>query len=252
MPDRFDDFPPDDFGDGGFGGFGEPDDEAWDEHQWEHFLRHSDRRVNRYLDLLFNFAAENPTPEREDEAAYEAWRARLAAYLAKNRWREEDRDLAFLFLEGRTENDDDLAALAEDDDLYEDDIMGALDFRDLPVYRQAHALNQDVLAWANSLPGSLKDSTLVQFCACLSQTGANVAKGHGIGTEHDTIGGNIACAKRGLREANLALGLLQELRGEPYLGEERYRSLYERVYELRNALGVYVQDLRARFDLGID
>lgn len=252
MPDRFDDLPPDDPG-APLGDPFDPDEDAWDEHRWEVFLRESDRRINRYLDLLFNFAAENPTPDADNASDYPEWRAHLSRYLEQNGWLEEDRDLAFLFLEGRTETGEFERDFFEDDGL-EPESGGDFvpDFRSLPIYRQAHTLSRDVLNWANTLPGDLKDSTLVQFCACLSQTGANIAKGHGIGTEHDEIGGNIACAKRGLREANLALGLLQELRAEPYLDDAEYRPLYERVYELRNALGLYVQELRARFDLGID
>jgi hypothetical protein len=33
---------------------------------------------------------------------------------------------------------------------------------------------------------------------------------------------------------------------------ENYLSLYEKTYEVRNQVGIYIQELRDRFNLGID
>src|SRR5690606_20628579 len=126
------------------------------------------------------------------------------------------------------------------------------DLGTLPIYRQAFDLATEVLDWSHTLPGAMKDSTLVQLCSHLMQIPADVAKGHGIGYEQDMIGGNIACVKRALADANAALDLLAESRDAPYMEGRRYARFYEAVFELRNALGIYVQDLRDRFDLGID
>jgi hypothetical protein len=84
------------------------------------------------------------------------------------------------------------------------------------------------------------------------QVPAKVAEGHAIGYERDMLGGNIACVKRALAAANSALQRLYQLKHEPYMARDTYRALYEDTYELRNALGLYVQDLRDRFNLGID
>ena len=86
----------------------------------------------------------------------------------------------------------------------------------------------------------------------MAQAPAHLARGYGIGHERDTLGGNIACAKRGLADANAALALLARMKSAPYMNASTYRRLYEQAYEVRNAIALYVLDLRERFDLGID
>lgn len=214
------------------------DDEIWDEDRWEAFLRENDRRVDRFMDVLFGFLSDSPPPD--DPAERQAWEARLRAYLRRQGFAPDDDSLPF-------PPDGPPAGVEPDDDAPE---PGTL--RHLPVYQQAYRLATDVLDWANALPGHIKDSTLVHFCSHVTQIPANVAKGHGIGLERDMIGGNIACVKRALAAANAALALLFEMKHASYMAPERYRALYEQAYEVRNALGLYVQALRSRFDLGID
>lgn len=113
-------------------------------------------------------------------------------------------------------------------------------------------LGSDVLAWANTLPGYVKDSTLVQFCSYAMEIASNVAKGHDMGYEREMIGGNIACVKRALNAANASLEGLHEMRDAPYMSAQLYARLYEQTYEVRNGLALYVLDLRDRFNLGID
>ncbi len=137
--------------------------------------------------------------------------------------------------------------------LTDDEREDALDdFRRVPVYREAQALASRALRWSNRLPGSVKDSTLVQFCSHIVQIPSNLAKGHGIGYEMEMLGGNIACAKRSLASANAALDLLRELKSAHYMDRSVYKSFYEECFELRNQIGIYVQDLRGRFELGVD
>lgn len=233
------------------------DDEIWDEHRWEAFLRESDRHVDRTMDLVFAFMADHPPPERADAAARRAWEDDLRAYIKRRGWEAEDHVLAFL-LSADDEPDDDPDAVPELPAAFDapagDDAEDepARDVRTVPVYQQSLALTTRVLDWANVLPGEEKDSALVQFCSHATQIPANVAKGHGIGYEQDTIGGNIACVKRALSAANAALQGLAELRRAPYMDEGRYLAFYEQTFEVRNALGLYIQALRERFELGID
>ncbi len=139
------------------------------------------------------------------------------------------------------------------DDGDEDDDAPALDdLMALPVYQHAHELANRVLGWSDGIPGDQKDSTFVHFCANTLQIPANIARGHGLGTDRDRIGGYIACAKRALQCANAALELLPGLQAAPYMEAPAYASLYERIFELRNEVGLYVQELRRRFELGID
>ena len=226
------------------------DDEIWDEDRWEAFLRENDKRVDRFMDLLFTFLSDHPLPEEDDTAARSAWEESLRQFLDGQGFQPEDHAISFLF-EDDEPDDDEPEWYTLDADFFEDeeDLDG---FRDLPVYQRAFAFANDVLDWAHALPGDIKDSTLVQFCTYVTQIPANIAKGYGIGFERDMLGGNIACAKRGLKAANQALDLLLEMKHVPYLPADVYRRLYEQAFEVRNELGLYVQDLRRRFDLGID
>lgn len=231
------------------------DDEIWDEERWEAFLRESDRRTDRYMELMYGFLKRHPRPDARDADALAQWKATLRRFLRDKGWQREDIILPFLWLE-EEEPDDDWAgfeAPAGDglaDDAWTPDPVD--DILHVPVYGQASALATDVLDWAHGLAVGAKDSTLVQYCACATQITAYIARGHGFGFERDALGGNIACAKRALAVANAALALLREMRHAPYMDASQYRRLYEQTYEVRNALGLYVQELRERFDLGID
>lgn len=222
-------------------------DDIWDEDRWEAFLRESDKRVSRYMDLLFGFLTDHPPPDVSDTEAYRAWREQLKRFLRENGF---EYDPGF----SETHDADEGTSLFDVEEMaFEPDDVEALEsFRDIPVYRKAFDLATQILEWTNALPGDVKDSALVQFCSSITQVPANIAKGHGIGYELDTIGGNIACAKRALNAANSALDLLREMKPAAYMEPDFYRNVYEQTYEVRNMLGLYVQDLRARFNLGID
>lgn len=227
-------------------------DEIWDEHRWEQFLREHDRRVDHFMGHLYGFISRNPPPGEEDPEEVARWEAGLRAFLTSKGWPfDEDAALDFFAdefpdLDEEGEGFDPFGGLEDDlDELFEEEA-------EPDVYHKAAGLADHVLAWSNALPGRAKDSTLVHFCTYVTQIGSNIAKGHGIGYEQDAIGGNIACAKRGLAAANSALGLLPELRADVGMAEASYLALYERVFEVRNALGLHIQELRSRFDLGID
>lgn len=227
------------------------DDEIWDEHAWESFLKENDKRVERYMNLLFGFMTDNPPPDQDDTEAYHAWRAELVAFLESQGWPPSDPHLSFLLNEEPDEETPPTFTFEEaetDDDLLD----GLTSFRDLAIYQQAFALASFVLDWAHALPTQIKDSSLVQFCAHITQIPANIAKGHSLGYERDTLGGNIACCRRAIDAANHALELLPQLKNHSALSEARYQQLYEQTYEIRNSIGIYIQDLRARFNLGID
>lgn len=228
------------------------EEEVWDEHRWESFLRENDRRVDRYMTDLYQFLERNPQPDPSDEDAMLLWKAKMRSFMEARGWADPESPLNE---EVEAELDEpplgleDLVSAANFFTDPEDDVEGV---HSIPIYNRAVALGTNVLAWANVIPGDQKDSTLVQFCSHIMQIAANIAKGHGIGYEHDMIGGNIACVKRGLGAANTALSLLHELRGVPYLDEAMYARLYEETFEVRNEVGLYVQDLRRRFELGVD
>lgn len=230
------------------------DDEIWDEHQWEAFLKKDDERVARYMKLLNRFLASHPMPKSDDPREDQAWKDAFSAYLIQHGLSLDDLEPSH-FKDDAEEADDEggLAFEMSDEALALEDTPDAFDsFRQLPVYQMAHGLTLEVLSWSDGLPGSIKDSVLVQFCSNVMQISANIAKGHGMGFDKDVLGGNIACLKRGIQAANHALELLREMKVKPYLSNTVYKELYESTYEVRNAVGLYIQELRDRFNLGID
>ncbi len=228
-------------------------DDIWDEEQWEAYLQESDRRTDRYMALMKGFLALHPQPEAHEEHALRMWKKALARFLRSKGWDQEE--LMLPFIEPEEEGHAEEGASGWPNmllDAEEDADAQLADFRDLDVYQQAFRVVQDVLGWADRIAGDAKDSTLVQFCNHVLQVPAQIAKGHAFGYDRETLGGNIACVKRGLAEANEALALLRSMRTSSYMTDATYRTLTEGVFELRNRVGLYVQELRERFNLGID
>lgn len=240
--------------------------EPWDENEWEAFLNKNDERFDQFMDVLYNFMADHPQPGYGDLEAMKGWQNDLRIHLEAEGWSTEDLVLPFLWLDGTGnaaphDGEDCMEMfipldLAIDDFIYQDDPFdGELfdeeeidDILQLPVYQQAIDLADEIMCWADDVPTRMKDPVLVQFCALVTRVPANIAKGYSIGYDLDMIGGNIACLKRSLKAANSALDLLPDLKDESYMTPKEYRRFYERTYELRNAVGIYIQDLRADFE----
>ena len=227
-------------------------DDIWDEERWESFLKKDDERVSRYMNILNQFLDENPPPKSEDRDVQLAWREAFRAYLIQYGWQSDDVERAFFRSESSEDNieEESIGDTLEFIEAHTENVYEELSY--VPVYLDALSLTHNTLDWSDRLPGAIKDSTLVQFCASVMQITANIAKGHGMGLERDMIGGNIACLKRAIKSANIALDLLPEMKDQAYMDPARYPGLYEDVYELRNSLGIYIQELRDRFIRGVD
>ena len=228
------------------------DGEIWDEERWEAFLEENDRRVEHYMLILFRFMSENPPPGADSDADRQGWERELREYLLSNGLSPDE--ALPRALSGTWNDDEDEQAEDIEQPILQaepsDDALG--DVNRIPVYLNAQRIASRALKWSNRLPGRVKDSTLVQFCSHVVQIPSNLAKGHGIGYEMEMLGGNIACAKRALASANAALDLLLEMKSASYMERDLYRSFYEDCYEVRNQIGIYVQELRGRFNLGVD
>jgi hypothetical protein len=219
-----------------------PDPDIWDEDQWESYLRQRDERVARYAEHFYTYIVQYPPPDRSDQAAYKAWHAELQAYMSRHGWQPDEADFPYSLSD----------LFIEFDALQIDDAEAAEADPAPPILQPAFQLAADVLEWSDRLPGGQKNSTLVHFCASVMQIAAHLSKGHALGVERDRLGGNIAYVKRALFGANTALDMLHDLKAQSYMQTADYIVLYERVYEIRNGVALFLQDLRARFDLGID
>lgn len=220
--------------------------EIWDEERWEAYLKARRRQLDRLLEDYFTFTRYDPYPEGASSDQVRAWKTRLRVFLQERGWSAEAIDGLLRAREERFFSEGEALFGEEEETL----LPEAEACRTLMA--RARQLAEAVQEWANRLPGTHKTSALVHFCASLAQIPLELAEGHLLGYERETLGGNIVCARHALNTANRALEALAELRTAPYMTTERYHRLYEDVYELRNALALHVQRLRARFQVGLD
>lgn len=255
------------------------DQEIWNEFQWERHLSEMEEKSEKLRSFIeTNLGEVSPRWSRflegysskldaidayiEDELLFED------AYFPDDDddWEDEDDDMDDFFLSTDDFDDDDddpgddseawkeslreemspeesaefIAELfAGDDD--EDDEEEP---KSMHIYDEAREVAADMLKLAELVPA---EEQTAPFLAMVTETvnmGAKVAGAFAFGFDPDVLGGNIAYCKRALKSANMVLELARTLKNEPYMRFVNYESLYERVFELRNDLGVHIQDLR--------
>ncbi len=251
-----------------FDGF---DDEfCWNEHQWEAHLNELEKRSEqlrkfitadpkgstpRWLTLLRENIDEHETVDAfiEEELLLDE------AYFPEDEddWDEED-DF----------DDDDLFRLddafpnAEENDFDEGDEWKYLSddyihsefgsIESFELYNRTRRFAVDVLKWAETVQERHHNKTYHEFVSEVLKIGAKIAGGYSFGFERDFLGGNIAYNKKALYCANNALKLLLRQRKYPYFEKNTYQGFHNRLFELRNDIGIYIQELRDQFNYGID
>lgn len=248
-------------------------DELWDEHKWEAHLN----EVERKSDQLRKFISSDPkgniprwiTLLKESLSEDDAFEAYVEeellldeAYFPEDEdWDDEDDefdDEDFLFgfeneLSELDESEDEFdegeewKSLSED---FADSDYGSLD--NLIIYNEAKQLAVDVLKWAEKVPSKLQTNAFQEYVGEALKIGAKLAGGYSFGFEADYLGANIAYTKKALMSANLCLALLPSLKGQSIISKTEYQDFHSRLFELRNDTGVYIQELRDRFNNRID
>lgn len=258
------------------GGF---DDEIWDEHKWEAHLNEIEKKSTQ----LRKFIAPDPsgnTPRwvtllQENSDELEAVDAFIEEELQieeayfpteddEEEWDDEwDDDFDdFFYNDDEFEEEDYLFDEQEDDfeageewkELSDDYAMSDYgSIETLSIYNEARELAANILQWAEGIHPRYLNQSYNDFVASVLKISAKLAGGYSFGFEQDFLGGNIAYTKKALSCANEALFLLQDaLKKAPYMTEKHYLQLHERLFELRNDLGIYVQELRERFNMGLE
>lgn len=249
-----------------FDGF---NDEQWDEFKWESHLN----EVEKKSEQLRKFIASDPkgnTPRwitllqesQNEDDAFEAYVEEELlmdeAYFPEDEddWEDEDDedwdDEDFLF----GLNDEDFDDFDEGDEwkslsdayMYSD----YADLENLDIYLDAKDLAVEVLKWAEKIHPKHQTQEFQNFVDEVLKIGAKIAGGHSFGFEQDYIGANIAYSKKALNIANHALGLLQGFKKQALLTKRQYQDMHEHLFELRNDIGVYIQELRDQFRLGLE
>lgn len=255
--------------------YGEFNDDIWDEHQWEAHLDEIERKsaqlrkfiapdssgnVPRWITLL----QENDNEHEAVDAFIEEELQIEDSYFPEEDedWDEElDDNLDDFFYDEFDEDDPFLNDLEDDFDegeewkeLSDDFAMsdyGSID--SLKVYIEARELAAYILQWSEGIHPKYLSPQYNDFVANVLKIGAKIAGGYSFGFELEFLGGNIAYTKKGLYCANEALHLLQDnLKKAPFLTEDHYAQIHARLFELRNEIGMYVQELRKQFYLGLE
>lgn len=247
-------------------------DELWDEHKWEAHLN----EVEKKSDQLRKFISADPkgnTPRwitlleesLSEDDAFEAYVEEELlldeAYFPEDEdWEDDDdefddEDFLFGFGDGLSEADEtddfdegeEWKSLSED---FADSDYGALE--NLLIFNEAKQLAIDVLRWAEKAPIKSQPNSFQEYVGEALKIGAKLAGGYSFGFEADYLGANIAYTKKALNSANLCLALLPTMKGQSFISKSEYQNFHARFFELRNDIGVYVQQLRDRFNNRIE
>ena len=133
---------------------------------------------------------------------------------------------------------------------YSMDEFGSIE--NLSVYKESRNFAVDVLKWGESINPHYQSKPVHEFVSNTLIISAKLAGGYSFGFDLDVLGGNIAYTKKALYSANEALLNLQRLKNGKLLDSELYFEFHNRLFEIRNNIGVYVQELRDRFNTGMD
>lgn len=246
------------------------DDKIWNEDQWEAHLSEVEKKSEQLRKFISSDSKGN-TPrwvtllkenQNEDDAVDAFIEEELLldeAYFPEedDDWEDEEEweDEEFLFgsLDEFDEDEDDFdegegwKSLSDD---YIQSEYGSID--NLDLYNDARLYAVSLLKWIEAMPPSTRPKLLYDFVGDSLKIGAKLAGGYTFGFDQEYLGGNIAYTKRALMYANRALETLRRLKGAKSVSGEHYSELYSFLHELRNDIGVYIQELRDMFRKGID
>ncbi len=250
---------------------GDFNDGVWDEYQWEAHLNEIEKKSaqlrkfiapdpsgnlprwvillrenNDELDAVDAFIEEELQfeeayfPDDEDEDFDDDWDDDLDDPF----FDEPEDDYFFDFDEDEDFEDGEEWKELSDDFTMSD--FGSIDTLD--IYNDARELAAVILQWVEGTKPEQFTSEYNEFVGNILKIGAKVAGGYSFGFEPDFLGGNIAYTKKALYCANDALSLLRrDIKGSTFITGNQYRYFHEQLFELRNSIGIYIQELREYF-----
>jgi hypothetical protein len=260
------------------------DDEIWDEFQWEDHLSEMEQKSEKLRTFIeTNLGEDTPRWARflkkypskldaidayiEDELMFED------AYFPDDDddWEDdEEEDLDDFFMTGEDAEDDsedsedgeewkNTLSPVQRDEMSKDVVsesmwineMNELQLADTfdeeeynQIYEESRQLAAEMLRLAELVPDSEQDLYFLELVTETVNMGTKIAGGFAFGYDIDVLGGNIAYCKRALMSANRILELLPGLRNRGFMRLVDYRSLHERMHELRNDIGIHIQEMR--------
>ena len=255
------------------------DDELWDEYQWESHINEIEQKSDRLKEIINATLGENGPGWARFMKEFNSEQEALDAYIEEellfeeayypdddefdsedDEWddllfnsddslfEDEDDDEGDIFEEDEEEEEDFLEGeewKAESDDYIMSD-YGSIE--NLKIYSESREIGIELLHNSRVHPETLKNRIYLEFVSSALDVSIKLAAGYGFGFEKDVLGANIAYAKKALTSANRALAMLQHLKKKASIfTKEGYLKLHERLFELRNDIGIYVQELRDQF-----
>jgi hypothetical protein len=215
-------------------------EKIWDEYDWERFLQQQDRKTERYMELLEKYIDH---PDRDQIIAREMGWTHLLDEDGE-RWAEEVEEMFEEEMSDILDADDE-----DDDDEIDDSEAEEEDYEVHPLYQAAFALT----VWLDQLfderedlqnhPAAVKLST--QAAICSAKLAAALSD-----DDIDELGMTIAYLKRALKAISTAMDAALQLRKEVPLGDERYTTLTQRLFQIRDSIidlmGAYRAEFRRR------
>ncbi|HET8865387.1 MAG TPA: hypothetical protein VFM80_06775 [Gracilimonas sp.] len=259
-----------------FDGF---DDNQWDEFKWEAHLNEVEKKSEQLRKFIAS-DSKGTTPRwitllqesQNEDDAFEAYVEEELlmdeAYFPEDEddwdeeedddWDDEDflfglSDDAFMDMDNDDRDFDEFEEGEEwkslsDDYMYSD----YSDLENFDIYLDAKDLAIDILKWVEKVHPKLHSKDFQDFVDESLKIGAKIAGGHSFGFEQDYIGANIAYSKKALNSANHALELIQIFKKDGLFTKKQYQEIHARLFELRNDIGIYIQELRDQFHLGLE
>jgi hypothetical protein len=199
---------------------------VWDEAQWEEYLRRHERRIESFLQDVQAFLAQQLAAPDDLPADREA---ALAAFLRLRGWTDPETFVAWLSAD---------EAEAPSD----------------PLSDEAASLANRLSAWGESLPETFHDAALVNLLVSAYDAVSMLTRAAVFGSEHDALGGAIACTKRALLHAHAAASALADVRAA--LRTHGHSApdgadLAAALHEHRNAIALRILALRERYYLSV-
>jgi len=243
-------------------------DDIWDEHQWEAHLN----EIARQNTQLRKFIAPDPSDgnprwlillrengdERETVDAYIEEELQFDDHYFEDdeldndefddpfwdEWDEEE----YLF-----DEEEDFDAGEEWKELSDEfTLSGNGSIEMLDIYNNSRDLAVLILKWIEDSNPRHLTNPYSDFVGKVLKIGAKIAGGYAFGFEREFLGGNIAYTKKALHCANDSLTILQrDLKGTPLISRKQYLNFHRKLFELRNDIGIYIQELREQFYTGL-
>ena len=223
--------------------FDVPRRDDWDEHDWERFLQRADARSAKYQELFETLVDH---PDRDRLIAHDmGWEDRLKACGCT------ERDCKTCESRFECEAYEMLQLMTEPEDLEDDPESESLlacfeQVFEIPAYCAARDFASHVEDMLREDAADKSADDVRGAVLTAHMVPAQIAGGHGIGYDRESLCGNIANCKRALRSLNECISHLRDLEGQGVFSTPGALSLKDEAKQTSAAIGTWIEDLRAR------